>query len=203
MVLESSQCLLPIPYILTHSWLLNLHTMERYTSWDRSFVIWFVICASAAVIKATVQTVFTSDLRICSSCPTYSTGIVPYRIAHLQLSSKRRTLLFFRIFVHVESRAMFPNDASYICSPQRYSTYIVSFRLAHLQQSSTLQCRHCSIPTCACAAVVKASYPLVFQSIRTHFTTRYVWWLFFVYRLLSKLQYIHCSIPTFRICSSP
>ncbi len=95
---------------------------------------------------------FTSDLRICSSCPTYSTGIVPYRIAHLKLSSKRRTLWFLRIFVHVESRAMFPNDASYICSPQRYSTYIGSFRLAHLQQSTTLQCRHCSIPTCACAA---------------------------------------------------
>jgi hypothetical protein len=96
--------------------------------------------------------VFTSDLRICSSCPTYSTGIVPYRIAHLQLSSKRRTLWCLRIFVHIESRAMFPNDASYICSPQRYSTYIGSFRLAHLQQSTTLQCRHCSIPTCACAA---------------------------------------------------
>jgi hypothetical protein len=91
---------------------------------------------------------------------------------------------------------MFPNDSSYICSRQRYSTYIVLFRLAHLQQSSKLQCKHCSIPTCASAAVVKASHPLVFPYIRTHLITRYVVRLFFVYIMSSKLQYRHCSIQT-------
>jgi hypothetical protein len=85
---------------------------------------------------------------------------------------------------------------SYICSRQRYSMYIVLYRLAHLQQSSNLQYRHRSIPTCANAAIVKASHPLAFQYIRTQLITCYVFRLFFVYMLSTKLQYKHCSIPT-------
>ena len=91
---------------------------------------------------------------------------------------------------------MFPNAFSYICSRQGYSMYIALFRLAHLQQSPNLPYRHRSIPTCANAAVVKASHPLAFPYIRTHLITCYVFRLFFVYMLSSKLQYKHCSIPT-------